>query len=528
MVNAYLLVEITYKEDPELEYFLPIKLANSFLREQAWSGTKKNELKLVWNNIYAYMLASVNNDFEPFVIEDVDTLKIILQWLRDCAVDFPFDNANVLRLLDNIKSLHGFLNANQFPVSNLEKIKKYINDIYSSPNELDLSKIITKGKVMKLDFKKIKPQKTVIYIREHIAELVPKVLNILKTNAYKDHADKTFMYYQYFWERYLQQETGPTVSALGKDVYDIPSKEVDPYCMLSFVEYLLFAADFPKVKLQLLEKLLILSSKQPGFQAFLNFYKQSQLILFKICTADLLVGTTVRNIFNDETIYLANVDLNYGVNRDRLFFAYFNQEDKILPSTILSVSSSKKQEQFLVKIVETIFNFENTTKNTSKETFFKENSQFIRYLLVLTNLDKTLAIKVVSWLKRQKNLNHPQLLVLELRKIEREILNLAKKLKFSQGDLTKLTQLWRSFCNLKSLDLSELEYYKFAILLCYCEFIYPVRIVQKIREIFAIKEQVLQKYILVIKTTMELDTNNFQYLTEYGKIQLLIRLRNEE
>ena len=114
MVNAYLLVEISYKEDPELEYILPLKLVTSFLREQAWSGADRQELQLIWKNIYAYMLASVNNDLEPFVINDKNALRIILKWLRDCAVDFLFTEQSAKKLLEDIKNLHIFLNANQF------------------------------------------------------------------------------------------------------------------------------------------------------------------------------------------------------------------------------------------------------------------------------------------------------------------------------------------------------------------------------------------------------------------------------
>lgn len=532
MVNAYLLVEISYKEDPELEYILPLKLVTSFLREQAWSGADRQELQLIWKNIYAYMLASVNNDLEPFVINDKNALRIILKWLRDCAVDFLFTEQSAKKLLEDIKNLHVFLNANQFQVTAMETIEKFLKTLYTPEGLLNLQTPPSKSKVMHLDFGNralaTDQKNVVIYLREHIAELVPKTLNILKTNAYRDWADKSFMYYQYFWELYLQQEEDFGSDKIVPDIYSLPNKEVDPYCMLSFVEYLLFEVHFPKVKQQLLDKLISLSNKLPGFQAFLEFYRDSQFTLFRVCSTNSYVGTTVQNIFNEQKIILPNIFLNYEENRGRIFFAYFNPNKQLLPSTILSVGVTENQKKMFVRLVKNLYKFLARSQPLSFEDFFKTQGLFIRYLLVNTNSSKFVLEKFASYLGRQESFNYSNLLLKELKATERELIKLGRNLNFSQEDLDKLTCLWRNFCNLSSFELNMLEYFKFAVLLCYCELIYPGRIVQKIREIFALEEKILQKCISQVKNTLNLEINNLQYLTEYGKIQLLIRLKNKE
>lgn len=91
---------------------------------------------------------------------------------------------------------------------------------------------------------------------------------------------KSFMYYQYFWELYLQQEEDFGSDKIVPDIYSFPNKEVDPYCMLSFVEYLLFEVHFPKVKQQLLDKLISLSNKLPGFQVLFRVLSRLAIYSF--------------------------------------------------------------------------------------------------------------------------------------------------------------------------------------------------------------------------------------------------------
>lgn len=98
------------------------------------------------------MLASVNNDLEPFVINDKNALRIILKWLRDCAVDFLFTEQSAKKPLEDIKNLHVFLNANQFQVTAMETIEKFLKTLYTPEGLLNLQTPPSKSKVMHLDF----------------------------------------------------------------------------------------------------------------------------------------------------------------------------------------------------------------------------------------------------------------------------------------------------------------------------------------------------------------------------------------
>lgn len=533
MVNAYLLLEVNYQEEPELEYILPIKLAITFLREQAWAGTTKNELCLIWKDIYAYIVATVNNDLEPFEVKNNQELITILKWLRDCAVDFPCLQQDLKRFLENIIKLHGFLNSEKIPATSAAKITDFIKMFTSEAGEINLDISFGDIKVLALDFKNKKvftsDMPMVIYLREHIADLVPHTLELLKQNSYKMQADKKFLQYQYFWTQYLQQHMGgENQEFIIKDIYDCPNKEVDPHEMVNFIAYLLFEVKFEGVKQQLLEKLCKTSAKKQSFKAFLEFFSSAKLTFFKVVHTNGNLGTNVKNIFTKEIINLTNIRLNYQENCKKIFFSFVNVQQQIVPSTILAIEVSAKQEQAFFKSLQAIYNFEKQITKIDFEEFLQENGLFTRILLVNTSMTPFLPTLIQEYLSKQHAFAYKKILVIELRKAEKEILQLAKNLQLTVSDMKKLAQLWCDFCNVCIIDLQLLEYFKFAAVLCYCELIYPQRIVRKIQEIFSLNEQILQSCLEKIKKNLNLQENNLQYLTEYGKIQLLIRLVNKE
>lgn len=531
MVNAYLLLEVNYQEEPELEYILPVKLATTFLREQAWNGATKNELCLIWKDIYAYIVATVNNDFEPFEVKNHQELIIILKWLRDCAVDVPCLQQDLKRLLENIIKLHVFLNSEKIQATSAAKITDFIKRFTSEAGEINLDTSFVDKKVLALDFKNKKVFTSnipiVIYLREHIADLVPHTLELLKQNSYKMQADKKFLQYQYFWAQYLQQHMGgKNQDFVIRDIYDCPNKEVDPHEMLNFIAYLLFEVKFEGVKQQLIEKLCKASAKKQSFKAFLEFFSSAKLTFFKVAHTNGKLGTNVKNIFTKEIITLTNIRLNYQENRKKIYFSFVNVQQQIVPSTILAIEVSAKQEQAFLKILQAIYNFEKQITKMNFEEFLQVNGLFTRTLLVNTSMEPFLPTLIQKYLSKQHAFAYKKILVVELRKAKKEILQLAKNLQLTVSDMKKLSKLWCDFCNIAVIDLQLLEYFKFAAVLCYCELIYPERIVSKIQEIFSLNEQILQSCLEKIKKTLNLQENNLQYLTEYGKIQLLIRLVN--
>lgn len=453
-MNVYIYVDMNYAQEPELNIILPKDLVVGFLRKKAWTRAGDDELRRTWRDIYAYIYANLQTEQFPFQNNGIYSMGVILGWLNKYALDFPLTAKDIKRFFKNIQELQNYLleTYKEFPGSQESDYQAIYRKLTDAAGELDLSAAAERdSKVLHIDFssKKVeKPDlsiptytqnKQILFVREYLMELPDKVFEITGFPEYNVSSEKYFLSYEGYWSHYIEQ-----VSA--KDSFDESPEDCDlrnPGNIIAFIEYLTFGTgDYvanPSILSVLLEK-----NKDPYLAAFLNNYKNSRLVFFKIVGMSDNEFTIAENIITKEKINMDGIDImNFG--KDEVFLAYFAPTGNILPSMSISVDMSETQIKGFIEAMQIIYRCAVAPGVQTFEEFWRSHELLARYLQIF-------CVRNGGVIQKLKQLFKPQLLSeprvskrSDPAKIKDKIIAIGNILNFTAAEQDKLAGLWNNF-----------------------------------------------------------------------------------
>ena len=538
--NVYSYIDSYYLIEPDLDTLLPKDLLTDFLQRQAWKGKDDKALRLIWRHIYAYILANLNTDQTSFQNHSTTDVKNILAWLRDYALDFDMSAKNIKEFLNIIQLSHEYL---------LDV--KYINNIYvdfrSLYNEcIDSNgniKIVSSPKdgdnVLHIDFsdRTVKPQEFVssnlvayrqpIYIREHLMDFTEYVFDTISKYNYTQGSEKLFDYYTLYWDKY-------TALKLFDVEYDAELLESfalnEPTNIIGFAEYLVFGANFEADGKQIINKVLNMYKHNFSFIRFLEYYRNSRIKFFKIVST-LDEPTQIEDILTNELITMEDIYITQcGVNE--VFVAYFNPQNKLLPTATISINFDEMQILAFQDILKKMSHYF-LGEQASINDFLAKHDLLARYLFVSSALNKRIGILFRQAVQAQKPVPdlYNSMRSANTDFIEKNIKMVTGSLSFSEQEKYYFNLLWQDLY--VSIDdqfdfSSSFGLYIIGSIKAFTELNFPERMGVNPDSMGGFDSNTLEEYENKVKRLLNWKCNHLRYRTELGMINFIDSLIDKE
>lgn len=536
-MNVYNYVDMNYLHEPELQNLLPNDMLTDFLQRQAWTGLSDDQLRVIWRDIYAYILANLQTGQMVFQNRNLSAVKNIVAWLNSYALDFTFTPESLKSFLHNVQMLHDYLIKEKYILNT------YINfpDTYSEFIGADGSINITNSdnKVLHIDFsgKRLKEtafeplsmvsSKQLIYIREHIMDFSAKVFEVLSYYKYTLTSEKLFSMYEIYWNRFAEAKVADTDIEYDTDMLE-QLVLTNPNNILTFAEYIVFGAYFVQGKDHIINKLISKNRANAGFVSFLQHYRNSRIMFFRITNNADDEGTIIKDILTSEFICLEDVDISrYSSNE--LFIAYFNPQNKLLPSVTISLELDEMQVLAFQDTIKKICRYM-LGETASIYEFLDKYDLLARYLCVASAQNKRLGVIL-------KSLMPPSTETVPLYSesmdsvLEERFLKITADFYFTDCEKEKLLQVWRTLYTRLADEpdfAQNAGIYLLSSIKIFLDLNYPDDLVEGMLAVFEIDKKVLHRYAAKASQLIELEKNKMSYLTEFGMIKFIDSLFNKE
>lgn len=538
-MNVYNYIDMNYLHEPELENLLPKDLVTDFLQKQAWQGLDDEELRIIWRDIYAYVLANLQTGQTVFQNRNLAAVKNIVAWLKQYALDFTVTPASLRRFLNNVQLLHDYLIKEKYILHSYLDFPATFDEFIGKDGKINITN--PDEKVLHIDFggKRLQTSnfeptsmvstKQLIYIREHIIDFSAKVFDVLSYYRYTLTSEKLFSFYELYWNRFVEAK----VDESG-DSYDADDLEqfllTTPNNILTFAEYIAFGAEFAQGREQIYNKLVTKNKAHPGFVSFLKHYHHSRIMFFRIVDSSDEQGTLVKDVLTGDSFYLEDIDISRYNNRE-VFIAYFSKSNNLLPSVTISVELDEMQVLAFQDAIKKMCRYFLGTEASVKE-FLEKYGLLARYLCVLTARNKRIGIMLKELLQKYDQAE-PAMCSMnpDADILEEKVMKIPNDFYFTVEEKEKFLKIWRSiYAHLGySMEFSEhAGNYLLANLKIFLELNYPEDMVDGLMEVFETDKDTLQGYIDKVHQVVDIEKYKLSYLTEFGMIKLIDSLINKE